>query len=801
MPPAVPGRPRASLEERIGTRWAVWVGGLALVLGGVFLVRYSIEAGLMTPAARVISGALLAIALVGGGEWLRRKHMPGETGGPAYIPGVLTLAGTTTAFATVFVAHALYGLVGPGLAFLLLAAVALLTLAASVLHGPAVASYGLLASYVIPFLVSSDQPALWPLAIYGLFVSLAAYGVARLRLWRWLALAAAGGAFFWGHVLAYASSGPWDAGALAFYNLAIFAMAAFVFVTSLYPRDPGAGADRQDWPAALVLFLHALLAYYLLQVGEFGTLSVAVLAIIAVTLMVVASEWPVVASAAVGGSALMILGYLSWEVPLSPTDLAPFVSARDRVSLAFSNPSAEAFPTVGVAFALLSGGIGLWGTLRSTGRPALAAAGVATPLALLGIAYFRVAPFETSMFFGALALVLAAAFLAALAFLDRRLPDGASGREAALAAYTVGTVGAIAMGMSILLQDGWLPVGLALLAAGTVWVRQKWPLPALSWVALGVAVLTCLVIAYDPTIVGADRLGRTPVFNALLYGYGVPTLAFAYCAWQLRDARGVPQQAFEALAMFSALVTLAVLIHHAMNGGAFYAPADTLGEWSLHTLVLLSGSLAAQRLDGISGSPVLAKGSLAFGVLGFLSAAGLHLFSLNPLFSGEPVGGGILFNLLFVAYLLPAVLLAAIARWAGPSRPDWYRQLAGWLAGAMMFAWISLEVRAFFHRPNLDVFATSAAELYTYSAAWLLFGLALLVVGFRWQSRMIRLASGIFVLAAVAKVFLFDMAGLDGAWRALSFIGLGAVLIGIGLIYQRLLMRQGPAAEEKPQAV
>jgi uncharacterized membrane protein len=38
-------------------------------------------------------------------------------------------------------------------------------------------------------------------------------------------------------------------------------------------------------------------------------------------------------------------------------------------------------------------------------------------------------------------------------------------------------------------------------------------------------------------------------------------------------------------------------------------------------------------------------------------------------------------------------------------------------------------------------------------------------------------------------VFIFDMSELEGVLRALSFIGLGAVLIGIGLFYQRLLGR------------
>ena len=37
---------------------------------------------------------------------------------------------------------------------------------------------------------------------------------------------------------------------------------------------------------------------------------------------------------------------------------------------------------------------------------------------------------------------------------------------------------------------------------------------------------------------------------------------------------------------------------------------------------------------------------------------------------------------------------------------------------------------------------------------------------------------------------------LTGVWRALSFIGLGLVLIGIALLYQRLLFRKTPPARE-----
>jgi uncharacterized membrane protein len=55
------------------------------------------------------------------------------------------------------------------------------------------------------------------------------------------------------------------------------------------------------------------------------------------------------------------------------------------------------------------------------------------------------------------------------------------------------------------------------------------------------------------------------------------------------------------------------------------------------------------------------------------------------------------------------------------------------------------------------------------------------------------------VVLTIAKVFLVDMAGLTGVYRALSFIGLGLVLVGIGWLYQRLLFPQrsmaGPGAQ------
>jgi uncharacterized membrane protein len=180
------------LEERFGTRWVVWVGGIALALGGIFLVRYSIERGLIGPGLRVALGGLLAAALIAAGEWVRRKeNLSGLPGLPtAYIPGVLTGSGTTVAYATVYAAYDLYGFLPPAAAFLLLGIVALLALAAALLHGPGLAGLGLIGAYVTPLLVAAPVPNYWALYVYLAFVTAAAFALARARLWRWLAIAA-----------------------------------------------------------------------------------------------------------------------------------------------------------------------------------------------------------------------------------------------------------------------------------------------------------------------------------------------------------------------------------------------------------------------------------------------------------------------------------------------------------------------------------------------------------------------------------------------------------------------------------
>src|ERR1700716_867862 len=241
VPPAPP-QPGPGFEERIGTRWVVWVGGLTLALGGFFMVRYSIEAGLLGPGVRTLLGGAFALALLGAGEWTRRKESISAI--PALpianIPAILTAAGTAVAFATVYAAYALYDFLAPATAFILLGMWALGTLAAALLHGPALAGLGIAAAFITPVLVSSEKPDFWALYLYLAIVTGAAFGLARIRLWRWLAVTPIAAALLW--TLPSLQCGSSMVAAPRFHVIAGFILAALLVVCGFMfgpPAEPG----------------------------------------------------------------------------------------------------------------------------------------------------------------------------------------------------------------------------------------------------------------------------------------------------------------------------------------------------------------------------------------------------------------------------------------------------------------------------------------------------------------------------------------------------------------------------------
>jgi uncharacterized membrane protein len=1000
-PAAAPSEPRIAeaqmpdaskvrtLEERLGAHWTVWIGGLALALGAVLLVRYSIERGFFGPGMRIALGALLAAALATAGEFLRRKDVHDarasdeelrvetasternslraasstdlsttDLGSPAgpfatpYIPGVLTASGTIAAFATIYSAHAVYGFIGPAASFLALGLVALATMAAAWVHGPALAGLGLVGALATPLLVDTENASAWPVIAYDLVVVACAYGLARLKRWPWLATAAAIGAILWAlpFIAQVAGSKEHEPLYAALTHIALqLGLAAYAL--AIVPHR-----GRPDQEARIDPLAHGVLgAFALLAILALGVVPPSLFGggwIIGALLVAALLAGTAVRSASACGGAglagLLILAAL-WLWPKASGEAqdvirlvqadAPFPFSTPPMLLDMFWRGVPAIKPLGfAAFAILAGaGVALAAIHRLREgadlpmRVAVTYAGAAslTPLVSLAIAYLRFARHEASLLLALIACLTGLGFAGATSlFLNAFRARESGALKLGLGAMAASAIAAVSLGLVFALDGGMLTVALALAALGTAFVASLLDLSALRWCVAALGVLVAARISSEPRIIGSG-LSRTPIFNWLLFGYGVPASAFALAGRLLRRVRDdIPAHVADALAVLFCALLFFFEIRHATNGGDPFARGSGLVEQGLLAVTSLGFSLVLTRLDAARANIVFRYASIAFGMIGMAIAAIGLLWRYNPLFDATPLEGGPILNTLILGYLIPALIAGTLAFLARKPRPFWYWGSAAALSLILAFAFLILELRVLFHGQMIDVslgagvaelgldtalllsgallfafvakgelapwlkktsaalallamaifalglgllanpllsregiagnavfntllvgyalpsllsavlarrvrgmgwgryasLASSAAilclfayaslevrrvfqgtamdlfqgftqgELYAYSAAWLTLGILLLGYGLWHGSREARLASACFVVASVLKVFLFDLASLEGILRALSFIGLGAVLIGIGLVYQRFVFAHRAAA-------
>ena len=148
-----------ALVKWLVANWVYAVSALSLALAGIFFVQYGMEKGLLPPGLRVTFALLFGAGLIGGGEWLRRKHGDGIDKTTAYLPSVFAGAGIVTMFAAILAARQLYGLIGPELAFVGHVAVAVLAIGLGWIYGPLLVAVGLLGAALAPFIVAGGSDA------------------------------------------------------------------------------------------------------------------------------------------------------------------------------------------------------------------------------------------------------------------------------------------------------------------------------------------------------------------------------------------------------------------------------------------------------------------------------------------------------------------------------------------------------------------------------------------------------------------------------------------------------------------
>ena len=463
MRPPLPS-PAPGFEERLGTRWVVWIGGLTLALGGFFMVRYSIEAGLLGPGVRTLLGGAFALALLATGEVTRRKESVSAIAALpiANIPAILTAAGTAVAFATVYAAYALYGFLAPASAFILLGLVALGTLAAALLHGPALAGLGIAAAFVTPVLVSSEKPDYWALYIYLAVVTAAAFALARLRLWRWLAVTTIALAWLW--TLPCLDCGPSMIAPHAFHVIVGFVLASLLVVCG-FLFGPAAEDGRIEPISSGALSAYLLGATLIVLASVHDSAALIVFTLLVAGSLYVAWRAPAATAATAAAAVLVFVVFAEWAVRANPDLLVMPGGPLPGIGGPAATDGSVTLHLV--AAAIFAIGFGVSGYLAQ-GRSVSAiipvvwsGAAVFTPLALLVALYARIAHLDRSIPFAILAVLLAAAFGYATETLSRR--DSRPGLAISVALFATGTLGALALALTFALDKGWLTIALALM--------------------------------------------------------------------------------------------------------------------------------------------------------------------------------------------------------------------------------------------------------------------------------------------------------------------------------------------------
>jgi uncharacterized membrane protein len=188
-PPFVPSPPAKPFdwEAFFGVKLFAWIGGFVLFLGVVFLVKYSFENNLITPAMRVVIGTVIGLVLIATG-WFTAARNFRVSGQSLCATGVLVLYGN------IFAAHVFYHLIELGPAF---ASMALVTGAAFFLavrmNAQVIVILGLLGGFLTPVLLSTGVDN--PTALFG-YIAVLNIGVAAVALrkrWDYLVLLAAVG--------------------------------------------------------------------------------------------------------------------------------------------------------------------------------------------------------------------------------------------------------------------------------------------------------------------------------------------------------------------------------------------------------------------------------------------------------------------------------------------------------------------------------------------------------------------------------------------------------------------------------
>lgn len=777
-PAAVRDQARTPLIDRLPTplrdfitegNLVVKVGVVVLFFGLAFLLKYA--------AARIAFPIELRLALVGAGGvallalgWRLRERRRGYA-------LALQGGGIGVLYLTLYAAFRLYDLLPAEATFpLMLAAVVLAALLAILQDARSLAALGVAGGFLAPVLTATESGRHVELFSYYALLNLGILLIAWRKAWRELNLLGFLFTFVigtaWG-VLCYRSQDFATTEPFLILFFLIFLASAVLYALRRAP-------DARDYVHASMVFGPPLVGFGL-QAG-----------------MVRDFEYGLAWSAFALGGLYLLLATALWR--RAGENLRQLTEAFLALGVIFASlaiPFAVDGRWSGAAWALEGAGI-LWVGLRQ-GRRLAVGFGVLLQLGA-GVLYLADArpmpvalPLLNADYLGTALIGLAGLFSA---YQLRARMESSVLLAWGLAWWLLGGQADLARNLPFLDVLAGMLAYIALSAAAARLVAERYAWTALHHVPMGYLVMLALLALASPLI------QSHPAAHG---GWWAWPLAFAVMAWMLwwNDRR---DWAFSAPSLVHAgtLWLLALQVARELDwqiGMAIGQDGMVRGSWSeiawgLVPAVILAWIGACRRW------PVAAHAGAYRGLAGGGLALYLILWVVlvNLGSSGDPwpLPYLPLLNPLDVAIGLVLLVLARDGLAHRELRPAMPARRLLPVAGGVLFLWLNAMLARSLHHYadlplDLSAMVDSTLAQATFSIAWALTGLILMVVASRIRQRALWMVAAALLAVVVVKLFLFDLSGRDTLERIASFVGVGLLLLLAGYLSPM------PPEKEKPQ--
>ncbi len=776
---APPRRPSFRLDEALGPRLALWVGALALALAAAFLVHYSWKKGWFTPPMRVLSGLAMGILLVAWGIRIQEKTRR--------MAAAFTAAGLADIYICIWAAASVWNLVPAGLGFAGLALTTAGAIVLSLLQGRMVLYIGMVGGYATPLLVPSLHPR--PAVLFP-YLFLLGLGILVVTLHRkWFLPSALS------LLLGWAWAGSWMG--LRFETSHTFWIGGFLLLSAwayllpcLSDRDPPPWGHPNGPYLGRLLGLGGgiLLTGILWSLSHYAAAPWIFYLLLSAPALYLASrkDWtgPALTWAAMLGAALLLLLWKTAPPGGNPTALAFLTQGIQG-----GNPKTLVFFAAATGLFFAGGAyLLLW---RSSKPHLLSALVPAAALLYFLVLYIQKSGWEQRALWWKFAAALGILLSGAAVPLHKKRESLARG-DLALAGLIWGAVITLCVALPIAVREIYVTLGFALAVPLLARLDPALKVPSLRYLAALVSAAATVRLMLNSHVLEYNIPARS-LFNWILFGYGLSALFFLDAARTLKDKAPVALVRWfkgNVLLFLFYLVTLQA--RHFFHPAGLQAGPVLLAEWGVYSSIWLLFGWILLFLARRKTDLLLEIGGKTAALLGLAAAFLAQGTSVNPLWTGSPVGETPLFNLLLLLYGAPFLLSLLLARTCKKEDPKAFPFALLFKVSALVFSFLllSLEVRQAFHGGILKGPLTGQGENYAYSAAWALYGLGLLALGIRTGGKLLRISSLVVMGITVCKVFLFDTSHLKDLYRVFSFLCLGASLFFLAWLYQKFVFRE-----------